>query len=163
MLQRRFDADDGGVGLGPHQAGEPVAGGAADAGRLLGTGLVDEDAVGQREGVQPRPGQVGLELFDAGFVGDGRPGIGGFGRRFGGIEAPLAVDGVELLGSGVPGVPVGGGQGPGRRDAVDVADLAEVALPEAEQDGAIDLGVAAHVVVLLGRELLAGRRVGPLA
>src|SRR5207248_5687981 len=52
---------------------------------------------------------------------------------------------------------------PGGRDAVDVADLPEVALAEAEQDRAVDLGVAADVVVLLGIELLAGAGAGPVA
>jgi hypothetical protein len=44
-----------------------------------------------------------------------------------------------------------------------VLELTEVALAETEQDRAVDLGVAAHIVVLLGRELLAGAGVGPVS
>ena len=62
----------------------------------------------------------------------------------------------------VPGLEVGVGQRPGRRDAVQLLDLPEIALPEPEQDGPLDLGVAAHVVVLLGREPLAGAGVRPV-
>jgi hypothetical protein len=43
-----------------------------------------------------------------------------------------------------------------------VLELTEVALAETEQDRAVDLGVAAHIVVLLGQELLAGAGVGPV-
>ena len=63
---------------------------------------------------------------------------------------------------GVPGLEVGVADRPGRGDAVDVLDRVEVALPEPEQDRAVDLGVAADVVVLLGGEGLAGGSVGPL-
>jgi len=62
---------------------------------------------------------------------------------------------IELFGAAVVGLEVGVVQRPGRRDAVDVLDGPEVAFPEAEQDRAVHLGVAAHVVVLFGGEFLA--------
>ena len=55
--QRRLDADDLGVGLGLDEAGEAVAGGAADAGALLRRGLVEHDAdaaAGTGAGRRPR-------------------------------------------------------------------------------------------------------------
>ena len=76
-------------------------------------------------------------------------GYGVAGGRLGRVDAVLAVHLVERLGAGVPGLEVAHSDRPGRRDPVDVADLAEVALPEPEQDRAVHLGVAADVVVLL--------------
>src|SRR6266849_4702739 len=66
-----------------------------------------------------------------------------FAQRVTGVGAALAVDVVQVLRAGVPGLEVGVGQGPGRRDAVHVLDLPEVALTETEQDRPVDLGVAA--------------------
>ena len=67
-----------------------------------------------------------------------------------GSSPACAVDEVELLGLGVVGLEVGVGDRPRRRDAAVVADLAEVALAQAEQDRAVDLGVAADEVLLRG-------------
>jgi hypothetical protein len=62
---------------------------------------------------------------------------------------------VQPLGLGVVGLEDRVAQRPGGRDAAVVADLAEVALPQAEQDRAVELGVAADVVLLVGLELRA--------
>jgi len=112
--------------------------------------------------VQAGLGEVSLELRDPRLVAQRRIPVGRGRRRLTRIGAALAVHVVQVLGAGVSGLKVGVSQRPGRRDAVDVLDLPEIALTETEQDRAVDLGIAAHVVVLLGRELLAGAGVRPV-
>src|SRR3954453_16691119 len=88
-----------------------------------------------------------MELLDPRLMGDGGiwkwPGA----RRFGGVLAGLAVDEVEPLGLRVVGLEVGVGDGPGGRHAAVVLHLLEVALAEAQQRPAVDLGVAADEVL----------------
>ena len=62
--------------------------------------------------------------------------------------------GEELFGSGVEGFEVGVGEGPGGGDAAFVVDDAEVFGAEAEERGAVDLGLAADEVGLLGVEVV---------
>jgi hypothetical protein len=95
------------------------------------------------------------QLLDAGFVADRRVAVRPARRRIERLDPPLAVDVVKVLGLRVPGLEVGVAERPRRRDAVDVLDRTEVALAHPEQHRAVDLGVAADVVVLLGVELLA--------
>ena len=116
----------------------------------------------QGERLQPGAAEVGAQLRDAWFVADRRERVGGGGGGFGRVAATFAVHGVQLLGAGVVGVEVGVGQRPGGGDPVDVGDGAEVAFAEPEEHRAVELGVAADVVVLLGGELLAVL-VGPFA
>ena len=162
--QRRLDADDLGVGLAVDQAGEAVAGGAADAGgRAPGRASSSRMPLGSGNGCSPARGEIGAQLLDPRLVADRRVRVGRRCRRVGRVGAPLAVHLVELLGPGVPGLEVGVGERPRRRDAVDVLDRAEVPLAHAEQDRPVDLGVAADVVVLLRGEGLAVVVVGPRA
>ena len=56
----------------------------------------------------------------------------------------------QTLGRAVPRLQLGIGNGPGGRDAIDMAHLAEVAFPQAEKDRAIDLGIAADEAVQAG-------------
>ena len=69
-----------------------------------------------------------------------------------GSSPSLPVDEVETLGLGVVGLEVVVGDRPRGRDAAVVADLAEVALAQAEEDRAVELRVAADEVLRVGRE-----------
>ena len=71
------------------------------------------------------------------------------------VLAVLAVHLVQVLGLRVVGLELVVGDRPRRRETAVVLDLAEVLRAQPEQRGAVELGVAAHVVVHLGRELLA--------
>jgi hypothetical protein len=62
---------------------------------------------------------------------------------------------IEVLGLGVVRLQVLVRDRPGGRDAAVVSDLAEVLLAEADQRGAVELGVPADEVVRAGVELLA--------
>ena len=92
-------------------------------------------------------------------VGFGVEGLGGIvgaaeAAGDGGGGAEVAVDVEELFGAGVVGLHVGVGDGPGGGDAAFVLDDAEVGGAHAEHGGAVDLGLAADVVGLLGMERL---------
>ena len=67
--------------------------------------------------------------------------------------AALAVHVEQRLGLGVIRLELVVSDGPGRREAVDMADLPEVAFAQPEQRGAVDLRIAADVVVQPGMEL----------
>src|SRR5437660_2588545 len=77
-------------------------------------------------------------------------------RRIGRVDAALPVHLVEALGRRVVRLQVLVGDGPGRRDATPVLELAEVFPAQAEERGTVELGVAAHVVVRVRMELRAG-------
>ena len=159
VLERRVDADDLGVGLGPDQAGEAVDPVAPDARTGPGrpaVGVLDEvDADRQVERVQALLLEVVAELLDARLVPDRRERIRGAGRALGGVLAVLAVHPVEVLGLGVERLQVLVADRPRGRQPAVVPDLAEVLRPEPEQRRAVELGVASDVVVQLGRELVA--------
>ena len=96
-----------------------------------------------------RAREVVCELLDPRLVRDSRIREGPGSVRLGRILAGVAVDQVELLGLRVVGLKVRVGDRPGRRGAPVVLDLAEVALAQAEQDRSVELGVAAHEVLLV--------------
>ena len=104
------------------------------------------------EGVVADRGEVVGELLDARLVGDRRERVGRARGRFGRVLATGAVHAVELLGLRVVGLHLLVGDRPRRRDAVVVAQLAEVLLAQAVQRGAVELGCAADVVVHLRLE-----------
>ena len=85
----------------------------------------------------------------------GREGVGRARRRLGRILVVAAVDLVELLRLRVVGLDVVVRDGPRGRDAVVVLELPEVLLPESIEGGAVELGLAADVVVDPGLEALA--------
>jgi hypothetical protein len=91
--------------------------------------------------------EIVVELLDAGFVRHRWVGKRARAGRLRRILALVAVDQVEPLGLGVVRLEVAVGDGPGWGDAAVVLDLLEVALAQAEQDPAVDLGVAANEVV----------------
>src|SRR5690349_20112080 len=81
-----------------------------------------------------------------------RIGVVGAGGRIGGVDAVAAVHVVEVLRLRVVGLEVLVAERPGGRDAVRMGELAEVLLAQAKQRRAVELGVAAHVIVDAGVE-----------
>ena len=163
VAQRRVDAHHLGVGLGVQQAREAVDPVAADADAVAGgAGRARpgsrSHADRQVERVQPLLLQVVAQLLDPRLVLDRRVRVLRAGRPLGRVLAVPAVHDVEVLGLGVPGLEVGVVDRPGRGDAAVVPDLAEVLGPQPEQRRAVELGVAADVVVDLRRELVAVAR-----
>lgn len=158
VFQGGVDTDDLRVGLRADQAGEAVDTVAADAGAGVGgpapvvLGEVHPDR--QVEGVQSLLLQVVAQLLDARLVLDRRIRVLGAGGTLGRILAVPAVDEVEVLGLGVVRLEFLVAQRPGGGEAVVVAELAEVLGTHTEERGAVELGVAAHVVIDLGRELV---------
>ena len=110
---------------------------------------------------------AGFDLGHAGLVGKGGVGVGFGVEGLGGVEAgteasgdggrgaEVAVDVEEFFSLGVEGFKVGVGDGPGGGDAALVMNDAEVLGAHAEHRGAVDLGLAADEVGLLGVEVLA--------
>ena len=152
VLERGPHGADVGVGLAVGEAGEAVELGAAHALALLGVLLVHVHSHRQVEGVVAAGHEIVVQLLDARLVRDGRvrelaraPGLGG-------VLAGASVHQVEPLGLGVVGLEVGIGERPGRGDAAVMVDLLEVALAQAEEDRAVELGVAAHEVLRVGLE-----------
>ena len=144
VLERRPHAEHLGVGLRVHQAREAVAGRAAHAVAVRHVGLEQPDAAGRVEGVEPGGLQVVGELLDARLVADRGERVGRRRGRLGRILAARAVDLVELLGERVVGLHLVVGDRPRGRDAVVVAQLAEVLRAQAVQRGAVELRGAAR-------------------
>ena len=155
VLERGSYGDHLGVALGVHQARESVTGGAADACAEGGLGLVEHDPRRGVEGMEPHLGQVVEQPLDARLVRDRRIGVRRGGRWLGGILTAGAVHLVELLGLGVVGLEDAVVDGPGGRDPVMVLQLAEIALPEPVQGGAVELRRPTDEVVDLRLEGLA--------
>src|SRR3954469_15597719 len=84
-------------------------------------------------------------------------------RRFGRVLSDLAVNQVEPLGLGVVRLEVGVREGPRGGAAAVMPDLVEVALAQAEEDPAVDLGVATHEVLRVRTERDTVAVVPPLA
>ena len=116
---------------------------------------VEHDAAGRVERLVPGRREVVGELLDARLVADGRERVRRAGGRLGRVLAARAVHLVELLGPRVVGLHLVVVDGPRRRDAVVVAQLAEVLLAQAVQRGAVELRGAADEVVHLRLEGLA--------
>src|SRR5436190_18020551 len=93
--------DNLGVRLGVDEAGKAIAGVAADAAALVGGLFIEHDTERRVKRPQAKTGEVVTELLQARLVADRRMRIRGAGWRFRGILPPLAMDLVELLGSGV--------------------------------------------------------------
>src|SRR5438132_14068984 len=97
MLDRLIDAHNLRVGLGAHQAGESVAGVAANAATLLRILFVEHDPDRNVEGLQAGTRKVIRQLLNTWLVADGRPGIRSLGRRFGWILAAIAVPLIKVF------------------------------------------------------------------
>lgn len=109
--------------------------------------LVDLEAERGVKGFQPEPLKIVAELLDAWLVTDGWMWIRAAGLRIGRIFAASSVDVIEPLRLQVIRLKILIGDRPGRRDSVNVANLAEVFLAQTEEGGAVKFGVASHVVV----------------
>ena len=154
-LHRRSDRDRLRVGLGVHQAGESVAVHAANAGGEGRLALVEQDAARRMKRLVAGAHQIVVKLLDARLVRDGRVRIRAAGGRIDRVLAARAVNLIEVLRAHVVGLQVGVGDRPGRRQAVVVPELAEVALAQAVERGAVHLGRAADEVVDARLERLA--------
>jgi hypothetical protein len=158
------NAVDVGVGFSVDEAGVAVAGVAADAPGGDGIGGVALEAEGNGEGADAEVADGGFDIGHAGFVGEGRVGVGLGVEGLGGVVAAgvaagnrgcgaeIAVDVEELFGVGVEGLHVGVGDGPGGRDAALMLDDAEVFGAHAEHGGAVNFRLATDEVGLLGME-----------
>ena len=101
-----------------------------------------------------RAHEIVVQPLDPRLVADGRIGVRPRGGRLGRVLTALAVDEVEALGLVIVGSEVLVAEWPGGRDPAVVADLAEVAFAEPEEDRGVELRLAAHVVVLARVEWL---------
>ena len=157
--KRGIDADDLRIRLPVHYAREAVQPVAPDApapvcGVAVGV-LVEQDTDGQVRRMQAELQEVVVQLLDPRLVLDGRVREVAAAGAVGRVLAGGAVDVVQAFGLRVPRLVVLVGERPRGGDAAVMLDLPEVLGPQAEQGGAVELGVAADVVVLLGRELVA--------
>ena len=143
------------IGLGVHQTWKAIAGLTADARAVRHVGLVHHDGGGRGERMVARSLKVIEELLNARLAGDRRARIGRAGRRLGRIASPQPVDVVHLLGLGVIRLQVLIVDRPRWRDAIVVADLLEVPLPQAIERGAEHLAGAADEIVHLRLKRLA--------
>src|SRR5258708_12149115 len=97
MFDRLIDAHHLRIGLRTHQAGESIAGVAANAAALVRVLLVEHDPDRYVEGLQARTCEVVGQWLDARLMADGTPGIGGTGFRFGRIVSATPVHMIETL------------------------------------------------------------------
>ena len=144
----RPDATDVGVALRPAVARERVARIAQDAASRFSR---PPESQRQGRGMQPlaaNPGHVCLHLIRVRNRGVGER----LPRRLGRVLAGRPVDLVQTFRPLVVRLQRVVVDGPGRRDAVDVLDLAEVLAAHPEEDAAPELGVAPDAVVGIGAE-----------
>ena len=135
-----------GVGLGVDQAGEAVAGRAADA-MAVRSSLVQPDPAGRVEGEVARRLEVVRELLDPRLVRDRRVRVRPARRWLGRVLATRATNLVQVLRERVVGLQLLVVNRPGRRDPVGVLELAEVLLAEPVERCAVELGRPADEVV----------------
>ena len=109
-----------------HEAGKAVAIRAAHTGAVGHVRLVEHAPARRVERVVPDRGQVVRELLDPRLMRDRRERVRRARRRFGRVLATGAVHAVQVLGLRVVGLHLLVGDRPRRRDAVVVAQLAEV-------------------------------------
>ena len=137
-----------------HQAGEAVAGAAADAVAVGQVRLRQPDPVRGVERVVAGGLQVVRELLDPGLVRERREGVRRTRGRLCRVLTACAADLVELLGERVVRLELLVLDRPGRRDAALVLELTEVLLAEAVERGSVELGRSADEVVDLRLERL---------
>src|SRR6202795_2780067 len=88
-------------------------------------------------------------------MADGRPKVGGTGRRFGRVFSAVSMYLIDILGLHVVCLQIGIADRPGWRDSAMVAQFAEIFFAQTEQSSTVKLGVAAHVVVSVRMQFLA--------
>ena len=147
VLERGIHRQHLRVGLRPDQAGMAVAGGAADARAAIRALLVELDAERGVERPQARAGEVLGQVLQARLVTHRRVRVWLAGAGVRRVLAALAVHMVHALRARVVRLHLVVRDRPGRRDATVVPQLPEVGFAQAEQRGAVELGVAPHRVV----------------
>src|SRR5262249_1913922 len=110
---------------------------------------------GQKERVQALRAQPPGQVLDIRLMGNWWGGERPRAGRLGWVVATRAMHQVDLLGTGIVGFQVFVADRPGRRGAALVLQRAEIFAAQARQRGAIDLGVAADIVMHAGVEWLA--------
>src|SRR5215468_7891384 len=131
VLEHRLDADDLCIRLAVDQARITVESIATDAGagvQRLAVLFVEQHAERQREWMMALPHQGVMEFLDARLVRDWRAGIRSACRRFGRVDAVLAVDLVDVLGFRIVGLEILIPERPSRGSAAVMFDLAEILL-----------------------------------
>ena len=135
-----------------HEAREAVAAPAAYALRERRARLVEHDPAGGVERVVAGGGEIVGELLDPRLVRDGGVGVGRARGRLGRILATRAVHVVQLLRERVVRLQLVVGDRPRGRDAVVVAELPEILLPQSVERRPVQLRRTADEVVHLRRE-----------
>ena len=147
MRERRLEA----AGLGVHLAAARIGKRVPRRRRALQPGF-DVDAERQRERMQADALHALANGGDRRFVGDRRMRIGRRMRGLGRIVAERAAHLIERLGAAVPGLHLLVGERPARRRAFRELGGGEILRPIADQDRAVELRVAADVIVIAGIE-----------
>src|SRR5438552_17947125 len=98
MLDRLINAHNLRVGLGAHQAGESVAGVAANAAALLRILFVEHEPDRNVEGLQAGTHKVIRQLLNTGLVADGKPRIDRFSWRLRRVFSAIALHSLKILG-----------------------------------------------------------------
>ena len=155
MLQRRIDAAHLRVRFRVDQARKAVAGAAADALALVRVSFVSITPSGVWNGCRPSAAKSSRELLNARLVAHRRMRIRRARRRLGRVFAALAVDMIQMLGLRVVRLQIVIGDRPRRRNAAVMPELAEVFLAQTKQRRAVELRIAADVVVRVRMQLLA--------
>ena len=137
------------IRLAVHRAWEAVAVHAAHARAVRHVGLVEQDPAGRVERMVAGRGEIVGELLDARLVRHRRARVRRARGRLGRILTTRAVHLVELLGQRVVRLHLLVGDRPCGRDAIVVAQLAEVLLAQAVERRAVELGGAPDEVVHL--------------
>ena len=129
------------------KAVEAITADARTRARHFAVFLIHENAERQGERVMAQAHQVVVQLLDARLIAHRRIAIRRTGGRLRRVDSPLAVYMIKILRFGVVGLKVLVAQRPGPGYAVVMDDFAEVLLAQAQQGGAVELGIAAHVVL----------------
>src|SRR5581483_8930883 len=135
--QRRIDTDDLRICLTIRQTWVAVEGITANTGRM------------------PLALEPIEQLLDARFMGEGGIRVWLFRRRFGWVFPAQPMNIIEFFGSlviGLKGVIL---QRPCRRNTVRMPDFIKIPLTEPQQNGTVDLAVAAHEIMKSGMKALA--------
>ena len=135
-----------------NEAGESVAGVAADALRGVLILFVQADSKRGVKRLEPLGGEVFCELLQARFMRDGWEGVGRGTTRFRWVFTGIAVHFVEFFRRRVVGFELVVPHRPLGRDAAVMAEDTEILLAHAEERRAVELGVASYVVVGVGME-----------
>ena len=159
MFQRGAHGNHLGVGFRMHQAGETVAGLAADAAAIGHVGLVQQHGTGRRERMVAGGLQVFGQFLDARFIGHRRCRIVRAAPRLRRIDAVLAMHLVQMFGRGIVRFQFVVADRPGGRHAVMVLHFGKILLAEAVQRRTKQFGGAADKIMHLRLERFSVRQI----